>query len=171
MFAIFIKKIKDYYGKPLPLSIRKWRRLFPSIKLLEESHMFYIKTNLASGKTIRTDITDENVFTHCPECGRELPVDLAELFSSGEGDLFSTSILCCVCTKKHTGKRRHIDGIEITTDGLALLSDVLCQAGYGEQVFDLFKRFEIDAVQELTPEQYEPFANALLEIATVGCEL
>lgn len=123
--------------------------------------MFYIKTNLASGKTIRTDITDENVFTRCPECGRELSVDLEELFSDSECDLFSTAVVCCACTKK----RRKI---EITADGLALLSDVLCNAGYGEQIFGLFERFDIEAVHELVPEQYEPFADALYELATEG---
>ena len=32
--------------------------------------MFYIKTRKPNGKTIRTEITDENVFTRCPDCGR-----------------------------------------------------------------------------------------------------
>lgn len=131
--------------------------------------MFYIKTKLPSGKVVRTDITDENVFTSCPGCGRELPVDLAELFSDGEGDLFSTNIFCAACTtKKRNEKSRHIDGLTITADGLALLSDVLCQSGYVEQVYDLFDRFEIEAVQKLTPEQYRPFANALSDLATKG---
>ena len=42
--------------------------------------MFYIKTKLPDGKTVKTDVTDENVFTRCPECGKEIGVDLAELF-------------------------------------------------------------------------------------------
>ena len=124
--------------------------------------MFYIKSKLANGKMVKTDITDENVFTCCPECGREFAVDISEIFSDGEGDLYSTNIICCACTNK----RRHIDGLTITADGLALLSDVLCKSGYGEQVFDLFDKFEIEDIKELTPKQYESFADALSELAT-----
>lgn len=133
--------------------------------------MFYIKSKLRNGETIKTDITDENVFTCCPECGREILVDISEIFFNGEGDLFSTNIICCACTKKRHGKRKHIDGLTITADGLALLSDVLCNAGYGEQVFDLFNKFEIEDIKELKPEQYDLFADALSELATGGVEL
>lgn len=130
--------------------------------------MFYLKTKLATGKVIKTDITDENVFTRCPDCGRELPIDLVEVFSDGEGDLFSTSIVCSTCTRKRTEQSSHTDGIKITIDGIALLTDTLCQAGYGEQVYELFDGYEIEAIQELVPEQYEPFAKALKALATEG---
>ena len=46
--------------------------------------MFYIKTKQHSGKMVSTEITDENVFTRCPECGREMPVDLAEIFADAK---------------------------------------------------------------------------------------
>ena len=133
--------------------------------------MFYLKTKLANGKVIKTDITDENVFTRCPDCGRELPIDLVEVFSDGEGDLFSTSIICSTCTKIRTEKRSYTVSVKITIDGIALLSDTLCQAGYGEQVYDLFDEYKIEAIQELVPEQYEPFANALKALATEGGSL
>ena len=48
--------------------------------------MFYIKTKLPDGKPVKTEVTDENVFTRCSECGKEISVDLAELFSDGNGD-------------------------------------------------------------------------------------
>ena len=130
--------------------------------------MFYLKTKLANGKVVKTDITDENVFTCCLECGRELPIDLVEVFSDGEGDLFSTSIVCSTCAKKRAEKRRHNDGIKITVDGIALLSDMLCQAGYSAQVRDLLDEYEIEAVQELAPEQYELFADALKALLAEG---
>ena len=130
--------------------------------------MFYLKTKLANGKVVKTDITDENVFTRCADCGRELPVDLVEVFADGEGDLFSTSIICSACTKKRAEKCRHNDRIKITVDGIALLSDMLCQAGYSAQVQDLFDEYEIEAVQELAPEQYEPFADALKALPAEG---
>ena len=130
--------------------------------------MFYLKTKLANGKVVKTDITDENVFTRCADCGRELPVDIVEVFSDGEGDLFSTSIICSACTKKRAEKCRHNDRIKITVDGIALLSDMLCQAGYSAQVQDLFDEYEIEAVQELAPEQFEPFADALKALPAEG---
>ena len=130
--------------------------------------MFYLKTKLANGKVIKTNITDENVFTRCPDCGRELPVDLVEVVADGEGDLFSTSIICSACTKKRAEKCRHNGRIKITVDGIALLSDMLCQAGYSAQVQDLFDEYEIEAVQELVPEQYESFADALKALLAEG---
>lgn len=128
--------------------------------------MFYLKTKLANGKVIKTDITDENVFTRCPDCGRELPVDLVEVFADGEGDLFSTSIICSACTKKRAEKHRH--SVKITVDGIALISDMLCQAGYSAQVQDLFDEYEIETVQELVPEQYEQFADAMKALPAEG---
>ena len=126
--------------------------------------MFYIKTRTASGNVIKTDITDENVFTRCMKCGKELPVDLAEFFSDGEGDLFSSGILCSACTKEHK-KRRFIDDFNITVDGLALLTDFLCQAGYGELVQEvLYDQFKVETVGDLTPDQYRPYANALIDL-------
>ena len=130
--------------------------------------MFYLKTELANSKVVKIDITDENVFTRCPDCGRELPVDLVEILSDGEGDLFSTSITCSACTQKRAEKCRHNDRIKITVDGIALLSDMLCQAGYSAQVQDLFDEYEIETVQELAPEQYDPFADALKALVTEG---
>lgn len=62
--------------------------------------MFYINGNCPNGKGFSIEITDENVFTCCPNCGRELSVDLAKLFSEGEGDLFSTHVVCCECEQK-----------------------------------------------------------------------
>ena len=130
--------------------------------------MFYLKTKMPNGEVVKTEITDENVYTRCPDCGRELPVDLVEIFSDGKGDLYSTNIICSACTKKRAEKCRHNDRIKITVDGIALLSDMLCQAGYSAQVQDLFDEYEIEAVQELAPEQYDPFADALKALVTEG---
>ena len=47
--------------------------------------MFYLKTQMPNGGVAKTEITDENVYTRCPDCGRELPVDLVEVFSDGKG--------------------------------------------------------------------------------------
>ena len=66
--------------------------------------MFYVKTNLTEGMTVKTEITDENVFCRCPDCGSEVPVDLSEIFNDGEGDLFSTAVLCRECCKTRVGE-------------------------------------------------------------------
>jgi hypothetical protein len=126
--------------------------------------MFYIKSKQQSGKTVKTEITDENVFTRCPECGRELPVDLAEVFADGEGDLFSTSIVCSACVKKR--KKTLSTDMDVTLDGLILLVSVMNKAGYGEQICNLYTLFEVDDPTELTPSQYKPFADALCDLAT-----
>jgi|GEM_PF-190859 len=130
--------------------------------------MFYLKTKMPNGEVVKTEITDENVYTRCPDCGRELPVDLVEIFSDGKGDLYSTNIICSACTNKHSAKRTHLDGIKITVDGLALLSDMLCRAGYGEEVRDVFDEFDIDAVSDLAPGQYKSFAETLTNLAVEG---
>ena len=133
--------------------------------------MFYIKIRTANGTVIKTDITDKNVFTCCPKCGKELPVDLAEFFSDGEGDLFSSGIICSACAKEHK-KRRFLDDCNITIDGLALLSDVLCQTGYGEQVQQvLYDHFMVESVGDLKPDQYRSYANALIDLAKDGGDL
>ena len=130
--------------------------------------MFYTKTHLPGGKVVTTEITDENVYTLCADCGRELSVDLMEVIADDEGDLLSTSIICSACIKNRNKKRTHLDGIKITVDGLALLSDTLCRAGYGEEVRDIFDEFEIDTVSDLDPVQYESFAAALKNLAANG---
>ena len=61
--------------------------------------MFYTKTTIGN-TTIETEINDESVFTRCPCCGREMRVDLQELFASGDFDLCGTTILCPACTQK-----------------------------------------------------------------------
>lgn len=59
--------------------------------------MFYLKVPLADGVSIRAEIRGDNVFTQCHCCGNEIPVDLADVFADGEGDLESTGLLCPEC--------------------------------------------------------------------------
>lgn len=63
--------------------------------------MFYLKVEIGEGCEIKAEITDENVFTVCPVCGKEHAIDLAEILSDGESDLFSTQIFCAECSKKY----------------------------------------------------------------------
>lgn len=61
--------------------------------------MFYVKESISEDIAIRIEITDENVFTRCIKCGKEIPVDLEELIAEHECDLYGTSLLCGDCTK------------------------------------------------------------------------
>lgn len=50
--------------------------------------MFYVKEQLNDAMEVSIEINDENVFCHCPRCGTEIQVDLAEVFADEEIDLF-----------------------------------------------------------------------------------
>jgi hypothetical protein len=167
MNAIFIKKTEN--------TLRKTARHCPfrseggfAYHEYGGNNMFYIKTKQHSGKMVSTEITDENVFTRCPECGREMPVDLAEIFADGEGDLFSTQVLCAACTKVSTESRLASEETKITTDGITVLANVLRKAGYWRELSALFDLFEIEDMCELEPNQMRPFSDALTSLAVVG---
>ena len=130
--------------------------------------MFYIKTKQYCGKTITTEITDENVFTRCPECGREMPIDLAEIFADGEGDLFSTHVFCAACSKASTERRLSSADSKIAADGITVLANVLRKAGYWRELSALFDLFEIEDMRDLEPDQLRPFSDALTSLAVVG---
>ena len=67
--------------------------------------MFYIKTRLNEGTTLKSEITDENVFTICPECGKEHAVDLSEIFKGGDADFYSTQSYCPECSARRAPRR------------------------------------------------------------------
>ena len=47
-----------------------------------------------------TEITDENVFTRCPDCGQEVSVDLNDVIDDeGQLDLFGTGVCCAECSR------------------------------------------------------------------------
>lgn len=60
--------------------------------------MFYVKSKINEESEIHIDITDENVFTRCPGCGAEIPVDIVEGIRNEDLDLFGTAIYCHECT-------------------------------------------------------------------------
>ncbi len=61
--------------------------------------MFYVKAKINDAVEIITEIHDDNVFYTCPGCGCEVEVDLAEMFSTGNSDLYGTSVYCPRCSK------------------------------------------------------------------------
>jgi len=69
--------------------------------------MFYVKTPLSEESVVKTEITDVNVFTRCAGCGKELQVDLAEVFEYIPVDL-ETPVYCCRCS--HRRRREPFTG-------------------------------------------------------------
>ena len=68
--------------------------------------MFYIKTKINEGTYITTEITDENTFTRCVDCGQEVQVDLDEMVIDGHLDLFGTGMRCEDCSIRHAQEHR-----------------------------------------------------------------
>ncbi len=68
--------------------------------------MFYTKTIIGENTTICTTLDDENVFTHCIECGSEIQVDLDEMIVDGHLDLYGTGCRCVECSRKHAMEHR-----------------------------------------------------------------
>lgn len=68
--------------------------------------MFYIKTKISDSCEIRTAISDENIFTTCPICGKELQVDFFDGVNGHEMDLYGTAIFCEKCAHKDEAIKR-----------------------------------------------------------------
>ena len=66
--------------------------------------MFFVKEE-RDGIDITVEITDENVYTICPDCGCVHLVDLASVFLDGQGDLMSTQVYCGECSAKKMAAR------------------------------------------------------------------
>ena len=56
--------------------------------------MFYMKH-----KGEKLFIEEDNVFTACPRCGKEHAVDLCEILSCKDADLYGTDVCCEECSK------------------------------------------------------------------------
>ena len=62
--------------------------------------MFYVKTLLGANAAIVTEITDENVFTRCPDCGAEICIDLNDVIDEdGQLDLYGLGVCCPGCSR------------------------------------------------------------------------
>ena len=62
--------------------------------------MFYIKIPLDQTTVITADITHENVFTRCAQCGKELQYDLDEDLAIPRETLIDSKVFCskkCCC--------------------------------------------------------------------------
>ena len=43
--------------------------------------MFYVKENINDTVEVKVELNDENVFCTCPDCGKEVSVDLSVVFA------------------------------------------------------------------------------------------
>lgn len=74
--------------------------------------MFYIKTEIAEGVTIHTEIKNDNVFTICPDCGVEHQAYLkAAIINDEELDLYGVRVCCSKCSAKY--RAEHDEGHQI----------------------------------------------------------
>ncbi len=71
--------------------------------------MFYVKERMNERVNLTLGITDDNVYTKCPRCGKEVKVNLGEVFKVGDVDLFETVVLCAECSERVRGREK--DGI------------------------------------------------------------
>lgn len=56
-------------------------------------------------------IEDDNVYTTCPVCGKEHRVDISEVFSDGQSDLYGTAIYCPICSAKRAESLKRTGGV------------------------------------------------------------
>lgn len=63
--------------------------------------MFYVKTNISDDVEIKVDLYDDEIYTQCPKCGKEIQVETEVLRQVLlDGDLASTSLYCEKCSKE-----------------------------------------------------------------------
>lgn len=63
--------------------------------------MFYIKTSINDNVEIKVDLYDDEIYTQCANCGKEMQVEtgiLKEVLK--DGDFASTSLYCEECSKE-----------------------------------------------------------------------
>ena len=119
--------------------------------------MFYLKDN---GKKL--PISCDNVYTTCPQCGREHKVDLQEILEGGDTDLDGTQVYCEECSEEREAKR---EGKQLK----------VCPGGDDETVQAIAQRFHVDVkmVQDIVRSGMEAglSANACYLGARLGLSM
>lgn len=64
--------------------------------------MFYVKTKLNDSIEIKVDLYEDEIFTACPNCGKEIQLESTEIGNILKvgGDFASTNVYCADCSKK-----------------------------------------------------------------------
>jgi len=63
---------------------------------------FYVKAKITDEVEIKMKLYDDEIYTSCPDCGKEMQVDADTIVSilGNGGDFAGTSIYCVDCSKK-----------------------------------------------------------------------
>lgn len=68
--------------------------------------MFYVKSRGKNGKVYKNYLYGDSIYTICPNCGKEFPVDVVELIEKDcKFDFLGTNIYCSKCSKNHTNHK------------------------------------------------------------------
>lgn len=66
--------------------------------------MIYVSQQLDDFTTLNVEVTPENIFAKCSDCGRETQIDLNDAVLAGVTDLFGVRWRCESCSYKHALK-------------------------------------------------------------------
>lgn len=66
--------------------------------------MLYVKEKIGVAE-VRVALQYDNVFTVCPDCGKEHKVDLADFLADEDFDIEFSEIYCVECTAKRMMER------------------------------------------------------------------
>jgi len=123
--------------------------------------MIYLKTNINDDIEIRISIYDDELFTTCPDCGKEIEVDTESLrMILKNGDLSSTSMCCEECSARRVSK--NTEGIE--TLGLTVRGyNVLKRTGIST-IAELLERWaDIENLRNMGRKAYNDIGEKLAE--------
>lgn len=67
---------------------------------MEAMSDYYVKGTTEAGEPVTLSIDSDNVFTHCPDCGREHTIDLVEIAREEAFDFYGSAVCCEDCTRK-----------------------------------------------------------------------
>lgn len=86
--------------------------------------MFFVKTKLNDDTAFTVKLTEENLFTVCPDCGKAVPVNLSWVLDDGDTNLFATSAFCPECNRKRAGQWDDCDNAQADVNVPALLASI-----------------------------------------------
>lgn len=68
--------------------------------------MFYVKER-CNKAAVTVPISNKNVYTRCPGCGREIQVSLGEVFKVDDVSLDKTDVFCEMCSRRMMRRKGH----------------------------------------------------------------
>lgn len=119
--------------------------------------MIYTKSN-----DRKIPVLDDNTFSVCCRCGKEVPVHLSELLKAKIERPLSARVMCPDCTREQF--RKHSP----TLNDVVALTLSLCRLGYTKQVRSAYADYDIEDIQDLHPEAYGNFVSGLLTAVSGG---